>query len=169
MGVALFQAVQRVCPEVDEPGAFAFAEAPGSILGIRTAATALRVWTALRPRPIYAFHALELAALRAGPGRAWIADARRGMWHLLQAGQAVRRVPREELEGARGGLPLATLAGYRHWDPLPPGTTTESYDLAALLTVAPAADLFQLRGSPDAALSAQSSYVQWTPRIHQAP
>jgi len=169
MGVALFHAVQRVCPKLDEPGAFAFAEAPGSILGIRTAATALRVWTTLRPRPVYGFNALELAAERGGPARAWIADARRGRWHVLVPGQRVRQAARDELETARGAWPLATLAGYRHWEPLPPGTETASYDLGPLLAGAAHANLFQLREQPDAALSAEPSYVQWTPRIHQAP
>lgn len=169
MGVALFRAVQRVCPQLDEAGAFAFAEAPGSILGIRTAATALRVWTTLRLRPVYGFHALELAAERGGPAQAWIADARRGRWHVLVPGQPVRRVAREELEAARGAWPLATPAGYRHWEPLPPGTRTEAYELGPLLAGAAHADLFHLRADPDAALSAEPSYVQWTPRIHQVP
>jgi len=168
IGVALFRAVRQVCPRVDDPGAFAFAEGPGSILGIRTAATALRVWITLRPRPVYAFHALALAATRPGPERTWIADARRGRWHALRAGEPVRQVPREELETA-GGARLATLAGYRHWDALPAGTVTESYDLGALLAAAGTIDLFQLRDSPDAALASEPSYVQWTPRIHQAP
>ncbi len=169
MGRALFRAVQQVCPQIAEAGAFAFAESPGSILGIRTAATALRVWTALQPRPVFAFHALALAATREGPERAWIADARRGMWHLLIPGQAARRVAREELKSAAGELPLATLAGYRHWDALPPNTTTESHELGVLLGAAADVDLFELRPAPDAALSAEPSYVQWTPRIHQLP
>jgi len=169
MGVALLRAVQRVCPHLAQPDAFAFAEAPGSILGIRTAATALRVWNALRPRPIYGFNALELAATRAGAPRVWIADARRGHWHVRLPERSVQRLTREELAAVRGDLPLATLSGYRHWEALPAGTTTESYELGELLAGADQLDLFQARPSPDAALSAEPSYAQWTPRIHQAP
>jgi tRNA threonylcarbamoyladenosine biosynthesis protein TsaB len=169
MGRALFQAVRRVCPRLDEPAAFAFAEAPGSILGIRTAAAALRVWTALRPRPVYAYHALELAATRTGATRAWIADARRGRWHLLIPGQPVRCVGSGELAAARGELPLATPAHYRHWEALPAGSAAESYDVGPLLAAAPEADLFQRSDSPDAARFQEPTYLPWTPRIHQMP
>ena len=67
-GIAIFACVAAVLAlariGVADLGALVFCEGPGSILGIRTAAMALRVWSAAadRPRPTYAYRSLELLA-----------------------------------------------------------------------------------------------------------
>jgi tRNA threonylcarbamoyladenosine biosynthesis protein TsaB len=168
-GTALFQACRQLGLPPDAAGAFAFCEAPGSVLGIRTAAAAVRTWTALQPRPVYAFNALRLAAACAAQPAAFIADARRGLWHFCIHGQPMRAVRTEELSSARGGLPLATLEGLRHWQALPAGTEVRPYDLAELLRATAHLPVFEPSAAPDAALLAQPTYAHWTARIHQTP
>jgi len=168
-GIGIFKAVAAVCPRPGQAGAFAFCEAPGSVLGIRIAAAAIRSWTALRFRPVYSYHALQLAAAADASPRTYLADARRGAWHCLIPGQAVRIVATEDLGIARAGMPFVTLEGYRHWEPLPPETMVQPYDIGALLSASPTADLFSICNSPDAALVARPSYAQWTPHIHRRP
>jgi len=165
-GVGVFECIDELGVDIGSVGAFAFCEGPGSILGIRTTAMALRVWSVLRPRPLFAYFGLAVAAAAAGrPGVAFIADARRGLWHRQFLGGPPERVPASELGGE-----LATPEGFRHWDPLPAGTVTSSYDLSALLAL-PAvatADLFRAAPDPDAFLHREPEYAKWTPQIHRA-
>jgi tRNA threonylcarbamoyladenosine biosynthesis protein TsaB len=166
-GVGVFECIEELGVEIDRVSAFAFCEGPGSILGIRTSAMALRAWDVLRPRPMFSYVGLAVVARGLGrPQVGVIADARRGLWHRLADGGRLERVAASELSGE-----LVTPEGFRHWDPLPPGTGTASYDLAALFALAPVAnaDLFRPAGEPDAFLHQEPSYAKWTPQIHRAP
>jgi tRNA threonylcarbamoyladenosine biosynthesis protein TsaB len=166
-GVGVFECLDELDVEIDSVRAFAFCEGPGSILGIRTSAMALRMWNVLRERPVFGYFGLAIAAEAVGrPGVAVIADARRGMWHRLVRGGVMERVPAADLTGE-----LMTPDGFRHWDPLPPGTAVTSYDLASLLGMpsVAAADLFRATPAPDAFLHQEPSYARWTPQIHRAP
>jgi tRNA threonylcarbamoyladenosine biosynthesis protein TsaB len=90
-GVGVFACLAELGADPGAVAAFAFCEGPGSILGIRTSAMALRVWDVLRPRPLFAFQSLAVAAAAAGrPGATLIADARRGLWHCLPPGSPPR-------------------------------------------------------------------------------
>jgi tRNA threonylcarbamoyladenosine biosynthesis protein TsaB len=165
-GVGVFECLDELDVEIDALGAFAFCEGPGSILGIRTSAAAIRMWTVLRPRPVFGYFGLAVVARGLGrPETAVIADARRGLWHCLSLGGALERVPAGSLAGE-----LMTPEGFRHWDPLPPGTATTPYDLAALFSLAAVADadLFREAPAPDAFLHQEPSYAKWTPQIHRA-
>jgi tRNA threonylcarbamoyladenosine biosynthesis protein TsaB len=166
-GVGIFECLDELGVDLDAVRSFAFCEGPGSILGIRTAAMAIRTWNVLRPRPTYAYGGLEVLSRALGPDAPGvIADARRGLWHFYPAGGPLTRVPGAELSGE-----LATPEGFRHWDPLPPGTREVPYGVAGLLAV-PAvaeADLFRETDAPDAFLHQQPSYVKWVPQIHRAP
>jgi tRNA threonylcarbamoyladenosine biosynthesis protein TsaB len=95
-----------------------------------------------------------------------VADARRGLWHRLQAGGPLARVPAAELSGE-----LLMPEGFRHWDPLPPGTGLTPYDLATLLAdpAVAGADLFRTTAAPDAFLHEEPAYAKWTPQIHRGP
>jgi len=128
---------------------------------------AIRTWNALGLRPTYGYFGLAVVAQALGRTEVTvIADARRSLWHRLAIGGAVGRVPASELAGE-----LATPEGFRHWDPLPPGTIQTPYNLAdlfALESVA-GADLFRTADSPDAFLHQQPSYAKWVPHIHSAP
>jgi len=164
-GVGLFRCLANLGADPGSVRAFAFAASPGSVLGIRTAAVAIRTWCALAPRPVFAYHALELlAAACPRPGAAFIADARRGAWHFLQPGAPLRRVASADLAG-----PLVTPGGFRHWTALPAEVESVPYDLAELLPRAADHDLFRATDDPDAFLHEEPSYATWTPQIHRAP
>jgi tRNA threonylcarbamoyladenosine biosynthesis protein TsaB len=165
-GVGVFECIEELAVDFAAVGAFAFCEGPGSILGIRTTAMALRVWNVLGTKPTYSYQSLAVSAQAAGGGSSLIADARRSLWHRFKVGGILERVPASELTGE-----LLTPEGFRHWDPLPPGTAEVSYDLALLLaqpSVA-GADLFRETTEPDAFLHEEPSYAKWTPQIHRAP
>jgi len=166
-GVGVFECLDELDVEISGVGAFAFCAGPGSILGIRTSAMALRAWNVLRPRPTYAYNGLAVVAEALGrPGLAVIADARRGQWHRVYRGGEPERVPAGELSGD-----LAMPEGFRHWDPLPAGTSMTPYDLARLLAsgAVAGADLFREAADPDAVLHRAPEYLKWVPQIHRAP
>jgi tRNA threonylcarbamoyladenosine biosynthesis protein TsaB len=172
-GVALFRGVESLGVDLASVRGFAFCEGPGSILGIRTAAMALRTWTALAPRPVFAFRSLELVAhdlARRSPTENFsvIADARRGAWHCVKvdAGTTgpLQRVTAAELSGC-----LFMPEHFRTWAAQPAETKATSYDLATLLTRVAGAELFRATEAPDAFLHEDPSYLTWTPRIHSAP
>ncbi len=166
-GVGIFQCLDELDVEIDSVRAFAFCEGPGSILGIRTSAMAIRMWNVLRARPAFGYFGLAIVAEAVGrPGVSVIADARRGLWHHLVRGGAPGRVPAAELTGE-----LLTPEGFRHWGPPPPGTATTPYLLASLLALPRVADADLFRGAPapDAFLHQEPAYATWTPQIHRAP
>ena len=170
-GIGVFRGVEKLGVDVRDAGAFVFCDGPGSILGIRTVAMALRTWRVLAPRPVYAYcslavvaHALERNDVTV------IADARRDAWHAFSLnsnpnpGGALRRVPAAELTGE-----LVMPDNFRHWSPLPPNVTRIPYSLADLLPRVAGVDLFHATEAPDAFLHEEPSYLTWTPQIHRAP
>jgi tRNA threonylcarbamoyladenosine biosynthesis protein TsaB len=166
-GVSVFECLDDLDADLGSVRAFAFCEGPGSILGIRTSAMAIRMWTVLEARPVFGYFSLAIVAEAVGrPGVSVIADARRGLWHRMSRGGALERVPAAALGGE-----LLSPEGFRHWDPLPPGAAATAYDLAALLAL-PAvagADLFREAPAPDAFQHQERAYAKWTPQIHRAP
>ncbi|NBQ57858.1 MAG: peptidase M22 [Opitutaceae bacterium] len=150
-GVAIFRCVERLDVDLATVRAFVFCEGPGSTLGIRTVAMALRAWQTLSPRPAYAYGSLDLIAHAVGaPATGIIADARRDTWHYQRLGQPLRRVPTAEL-------------------PLPTDVVTTPYDVAALLARTTEAAIFRYVEAPEAFLHEEPSYATWSPHIHRAP
>ncbi len=171
-GTGVFACVEALLNEnglcIADVNAFVFCEGPGSVLGIRTAAVALRAWRVISSAAVtatYSYQSLELVARSLNrPEVNVIADARRDTWHVVQVGAPLKRVPSAELSGE-----LVMPEHFRHWTPLPAGLTTTSYDLATLLPALPDADLFRAVTEPDAFMHEDPSYVTWTPQVHQAP
>jgi tRNA threonylcarbamoyladenosine biosynthesis protein TsaB len=164
-GIGVFRCIEALGLDLASVRGFAFCEGPGSILGIRTVAMALRTWNVLLPRPVYRYGSLELVAhALAQPDAQIIADARRDTWHRFVAGGKLERVPAASLSGR-----LLMPEGFRHWTPLPPDVSPTSYTLAGLLTTAADADLFRVTEAPDAYLHEEPAYRTWTPQIHRAP
>lgn len=167
-GLGVFRCVEALGVDLDSVRAFAYCSGPGSILGIRTVAMALRAWEAVRagpPRPLYAYGSLALVAHAAGPGGpAVIADARREWWHVYRLGAGLERLP-------AAGVPAGAVmpAGFRQWKAPPPGTGEAGYDLAGLLARTADCDLFAAAPEPDAFLHEEPSYAAWTPQLHRAP
>lgn len=166
-GVAVFQCIEKLGVRLEDATAFVFCDGPGSILGIRTSAMAVRTWCMLQPRPVFAYSSLAVVAHARGRDDVGvIVDARRDAWHHYQIGRGLRRVPTSELSGE-----LVTPEGFRNWTPLPPQVVTTSYTLADLLALPRVgeADLLLATDAPDAFLHEEPSYVTWTPQIHRAP
>lgn len=166
----LFPLVQAVLTSADltfaEWDACVFCEGPGSILGIRAAAMALRTWHVVQPRPLYSYQSLAVvAAALPPPALPVIADARRQSWHRVShPGAPLERVPAADVQGP-GVMP----AGFRHWSPLPPDFSLVPYDLPRLLAQTATLPLFSPSPEPDAFLHEAPAYATWTARIHQAP
>jgi tRNA threonylcarbamoyladenosine biosynthesis protein TsaB len=189
-GAAIFAGVEkllaRALSRLDDAGAFVFCDGPGSVLGIRTAAVAIRAWNVLRPRPAYSYCSLELVAralARAENARdfAVIADARRDTWHRVAVDASgnispLHRVPAAALAAAPSpsdaGATLVMPAHFRHWSPLPAPAghiRTVPYALADLLPPLADAPLFAPAPEPDAFLHEEPAYKTWTPQIHRGP
>ena len=162
---AVFECCERLSIVPANVGAWLYCDGPGSILGIRTVAMALRTWQVLHPRPIHGYCSLAVVA-HAGGNRdvSVVADARRETWHCYQRGLGLRRVAAGEL-----APPLVTPEHFRHWSPLPGGTTIAPYSLADLLPRVWDEELLLPSDHPDAFLHEEPSYVTWTPSIHRAP
>lgn len=164
-GTGVFRSLEQLGVQPGFAGAFVYCDGPGSILGVRTVAAALRAWTLLRPRPVFAYHSLAVVAAALGrPGTRVIADARRETWHCQEVGGPLQRLPAAELAG-----PLVMPEGFRHWTPLPAGVEVVPYSLPALLPRILDAELLRPAPDPDAFLHEEPSYVTWTPQIHRAP
>lgn len=167
-GVAVFRGIEALGVRPTEAGAYVFCDGPGSVLGIRTVAMALRTWHLLNPRPQFAYASLALVAhALAEPDTGVIADARRDTWHHYQIGRGLRRLPAGAV--ATETRELVMPAGFRHWSPLPAGVRNVPYSVPELLQRTADADLFQETRAPDAFLHEEPSYVTWTPQIHRAP
>ncbi len=164
-GIAVFRCVEELGFNVADAGAFVFSDGPGSILGVRTVAMALRAWTLLKARPVFAYSSLALVAHALNrPELGIIADARRDSWHHYQLGRGLRRLPSADLAGA-----LAMPENFRHWSTLPAHVARVPYSVPELLARAGDAEIFDATAAPDAFLHEEPSYVTWTPQIHRAP
>ena len=169
-GTGLFACVDALLAaggrSIADVNCFVFCEGPGSVLGVRTAAMALRVWQVLNPdAAVYSYQSLALVAhTLPGPAASVIADARRDAWHVAHVGAPLRRVPTADLAGD-----FVMPEHFRHWTPLPAHVRRTPYDLADLLPRTAGADLFRPTPAPDAFLHEEPDYATWTPQVHQKP
>ena len=159
---------------LDGLGAFVFCEGPGSMLGIRTVAMALRTWAVLKVRPVYAYQSLALAGRyewqqKAPRSFTVIADARRDSWHCQSVGAdggmtPLQRKPAVELPAGE----LVTPADFRSWALPPRPAVTCRYDLALILPAVADGDYFHAAGMPDAFQHEAPEYKKWSAQIHRA-
>lgn len=164
-GTGVFRGVERLGIDLGEARAFVFCDGPGSVLGIRTTAMAVRAWRVLAMRPAFAYGSLALVA-ESLPEKnlTIIADARREMWHAQKRGGPLARVPARDLSGD-----LATPENFRAWSQAPANVRRVPYTLANLWVSVANADLLHPTDAPDAFLHEEPSYAAWTPMIHRAP
>lgn len=176
-GRGLFRGTETVLAKagagLGDIAAFAYCEGPGSMLGTRTVAMALRTWLVLKPRPVFAYQSLALAASaewRRTPRRlAVIADARRESWHtqLVAADGTLGvmgRFSAAELPVAERLMP----AGFRVWSKPPADLVSCSYDLSVLTGAIADADLFRSVELPDALQHEAPDYKKWSAQPHSA-
>ena len=176
-GTGIFTGTEAVLRDAQaklgDIGAFMFCEGPGSMLGTRTIAMALRTWQVLKPRPAYAYQSLAVA------GRlAWtlaprsftvIADARRDTWHGQTVSADGRMSPLQRL--ATSAVPageLLTPANFRAWAPPPRPAAVCSYDLAEIFPSLADGDYFRAVEAPDAFQHEAPAYKKWSAQVHSA-
>ena len=159
--------------KLDEIGAFVFCEGPGSMLGTRTIAMALRTWQVLHPRPAYAYQSLAVAGRYAWTQRprnlAIIADARRDTWHVQTIGADGSLAPLRRM--AAGELPageLITPEFFRTWAQPPRPAAACCYNLAVIFPALAAGDYFRPIESPDAFQHEAPEYKKWSAQVHRA-
>lgn len=167
-------ALQEAGLSVDRVGAFVYCGGPGSMLGVRTIAMALRTWLVIRPRPCFRYISLTVAGRaewRRKPRSFGVAaDARRDGWHLVELAQdgsagGLRRVATADFPAGE----VVTPAGFRRWAAPPRPLAEISYEVGAALAALPDEDLFSATPEPEALAIASPGYVKWSPQIHRAP
>jgi tRNA threonylcarbamoyladenosine biosynthesis protein TsaB len=201
-GVGLFRAAAALLDEAGlKPltvGAYVFCDGPGSQLGIRTAAMAIRTWQALRaqPAPVFTYRSLRLAAhglagsprspdlsLSNGPSAdsesagvappfAVVCDARRESWHIARvaSGGAVGLVKRVPAdEPAALGMPLFQPEGFRTWAEPPAPVATCDYTCAALFARLASTELLEPAANAEPWNPAPPDYKKWSGERHRAP
>lgn len=171
-------ALRAVSLTLGDCAGFVFVEGPGSILGIRIAAMALRGWRALpelAAKPVFAAGSLALAGhllLREMPERrdfTLLADSRQGLWNVAVVRGGVVPADFSEVRGAA----LADLPGpyFRitqralgappvACDPLPENLLEKH---PAVLTTP---GLLRGTDAPDA-VNMPGQFVKWTPERHR--
>jgi tRNA threonylcarbamoyladenosine biosynthesis protein TsaB len=176
-GRALFSGVQGLLAGepsgVDRVSAFVFCAGPGSMLGIRIAAMALRTWVALRSRPVFTYQSLALAARadwrRAPRAFAVIADARRDTWHVQGIADDGTLAPLQRVApSALGPGELLTPDPFRAWAPVPAQARPLAYDPAALFPLVAEDDLFEPTSAPDVFQHEAPDYKKWSAQAHSA-
>ena len=176
-GTGIFAGTEAVLREggtkLAEVGAFLFCEGPGSMLGTRTIAMALRTWQVLQPRPAYAYQSLavagHLAWTQVPRAFAVIADARRDTWHVQSVGADGQRAPLQRV--AATALPageLLTPENFRAWAPYPRPTAACSYELAKIFPTLGDSDYFRPVEAPDAFQHEAPEYKKWSAQVHSA-
>jgi len=159
---------------IEQIGAFLFCAGPGSMLGTRTVAMTLRTWQTLKPRPVYSYQSLALAARFAwsrhdGRDLTVIADARRETWHCQPIRTDGSMPPLQRLPAA--DLPageLLTPEYFRAWAVAPRPAATCSYDLATILPAVMDCDYFTATDAPDAFQHEAPEYKKWSAQAHSA-
>lgn len=176
-GTGIFTGTGSVLREaglgLGEIDAFVFCEGPGSMLGTRTIAMALRTWQVLHPRPAYAYQSLAVAGRLAWAQNprpfAVIADARRETWHLQTVAADGTLPPLRRV--ATDGLPtgeLITPENFRAWAQPPRPAANCSYELAGIFPALGNGDFFRLVGAPDAFQHEAPAYKKWSAEVHSA-
>jgi len=154
--------------------AFLFCEGPGSMLGTRTVAMAIRTWQTLVPRPAYAYQSLAVAAhfewsRRAARSFILIADARRETWHCQSISSSGQTAPLERR--AAVDLPAGELvspASFRAWAQPPRPVGSCGYELAEIFPSLADADFFRLVESPNAFQHDTPEYKKWSAQVHSS-
>jgi len=177
-GVGLFRLTEELLRAtgltVADVSTALFCEGPGSLLGIRLAAMALRTWMALpraKPLRVFAYRSLALMAAdlitRGEPAPFHVcSDARRETWNVLSVSGTgaigeIRRCGKAELPD--DGHALFVPESFPHWQPLPAGARPVAYRPQSLPELAMRFQLLQETCAPDAFMTEMPTYRTWNP------
>lgn len=156
-----------------------FCEGPGSMLGIRTAAMAIRTWTtigALADAPVLAYSSLALAAEGIASeadfeSSAVATDARRKSWYCLNTNQSpespkeIRRIPVDE-SGTIASV-VFLPRGFPVWNPRPIDWRDCAYEPKWLESPDVRDAVLHPVDRPDAFVIDPPVYQRWTPTIRR--
>ncbi|MBI2498100.1 MAG: hypothetical protein HYV75_09415 [Opitutae bacterium] len=159
--------------QIGEIDVFVYCEGPGSMLGTRTIAMALRTWQVLHPRPAYAYQSLAVAGraewTRQPRAFAVIADARRDTWHVQAVDADGTLAPLQRT--ATSELPAGELVmpeNFRAWAQPPRAITACSYDLAKIFAALGDGDFFRPVAAPETFQHEAPAYKKWSAQVHSA-
>jgi len=151
---------------------FAVCIGPGSILGIRLTAMAVRTWAAQTPRPLYTWDALTVLArvalqAKRPPPFLVVSDSRLKRWNVLKVNDATSLSAIAELtadEVKAQGLPLiSTSASSRDVFPEVEVVPSVWTHLPALLP------LVAIANSKPEALNPTNDFALWSGERHRGP
>jgi len=153
----------------------AYCEGPGSMLGVRIACMALRVWTAagiLPPERVYAYSSLALArhgVFRSGErtaGRpfATVCDARRNAWHVLRDdADAIETLPNAALAQLEGDRYVCEPFG--RWTKPAAPLTPFPYEPEAAFAAPAGLSLLRPVATPAPLDLRPAAYQKWRPAV----
>ncbi|HTB62105.1 MAG TPA: hypothetical protein VK737_00840 [Opitutales bacterium] len=179
---ALFAGVQAVMEEAQTPfeklGGYFYVEGPGSVLGLRLAAMAIRAWqtddaavAGGQPRPVFACGSLQLAAAVALAAKAPLpfavfTEARQGHWHVLEVNDGDARninslSTREVGEHDLPAGPLYHLPARKAWHTPPARAQKLPAGLRDHPEVLAQAGLLRAVATPVPFTGAEPEYKKW--------
>lgn len=179
---SLFAGTRMVLDQAQIPwenlGGYLYVEGPGSVLGLRLAAMAIRAWqtddAARSPgvsRPAYAAGSLPLAAalaMAAGekPPFAIFADAKQGFWQILEVATGdpekyCAAAPREILEADLPAGPLFHLPARKAWHRAPERARTLPASLRGHPEILALPHLFRKVKTPTPYAVRAPEYKKW--------
>ena len=181
-GATLFQAVKEVLNEsglsLSQLAGLAYCEGPGSTLGIRINAMALRTWISLEKQPpsLFSFKSLEAAVclIRETESNeeavAVFSDFRKESWNVCFSDQVGQFSPIEIID-------LADVASLQqdqyfvqqriHSPGQPPHSRLINYDLEPLATSAQFIQLLEPREQPTVFQTSTTTFKKWVPERHR--
>jgi hypothetical protein len=181
-GAVLFQAIKQVLStahlSLKNIGSFAFCEGPGSTLGIRINAMALRTWTSLAEteKQVFAYRSLNAAAILINHTQpdvsvfCILSDLRKNSWNGSQVISGnppsnIEVVSREAID--TWPMPRYFIQQRIHSPGLPPDSTRLEYDLEPIGNSQSFLDLLKLVEMPTVFQTTNTQFKKWVPTRHR--
>lgn len=183
-GSVLFEGVRQVLGKssisLNDLAGYSYCEGPGSTLGIRINAMALRTWISLskKPKPVYAYKSLEAAALQVlnrNPGAiestfALFSDLRKNAWNGC----------RVDPDGTIGPIEVVGENALKEWPShrffiqqrihspgSPPDSVKLDYDLECLGSCLEFRKLFRRTDKVTVFQTTTTAFKKWVPQRHR--
>lgn len=176
---ALFSLTQSCLEEaaitLEQVGAFIYCKGPGSMLGLRVAAMAIRTWMHLVPNAeILSYSSLDLARrarLLEKPESSFeiIADWKKTAWHWMDSSSGtIGSKGTDELQD-NTDTPLLYISQRKGWKSPPEHATPITYSIEKLpKIVAKQPDFLTETEIPEAFQHSEPEFQKWTPKRHGA-
>ncbi|MCB1123520.1 MAG: hypothetical protein KJT03_18350 [Verrucomicrobiae bacterium] len=178
----LFKGVKQVLQlsgfKLEELGGFAYCEGPGSTMGIRINAMAIRTWNQIfkNPKPVYAYRSLAAAALMVrrslrGTGSfSVLSDLRKGAWNGLKCEtepvqESIAVVNTRDLE--TWPRPIYFVQQRIHSPSHPDQSVRLDYDIESIGASQEFAGLWRWVVKPDVFQTTKTEFKKWTPSRHR--